>query len=230
MDLLFRGLVLGFSIAAPVGPIGLLCIRRSLLSGWRVGFSTGIGAACADTVYALLGVFGISLVSAFVGTAMPVAHIFGGLFLLYVGLNIVRQSSCNKTASDADKAGGNKACSVEHDSKPVCSEEVAASAPSVTDKKVCFGAAAETFVLTLTNPMTILSFASALAAFGAVGQNWRALNMVAGVFIGSAIWWLGLSICAARFRASLSPRCMTGINYLSATVISGLGLWCLLQR
>ena len=78
MMLLLRGIMLGFAIAAPVGPIGLLCIRRTLAHGWRAGFVSGLGAATADTMYGLLAAFGITVLATF----QQPAAVIGGFLLL----------------------------------------------------------------------------------------------------------------------------------------------------
>lgn len=81
MNLVLRGIMLGVAIAAPVGPIGLLCIRRTLAHGWRAGFVSGLGAATADTFYGLLAAFGLTALA----SLQRPAAVIGGFLLLWMG-------------------------------------------------------------------------------------------------------------------------------------------------
>ncbi len=87
MEFIFfiKGLILGFSIAAPVGPIGILCIRRTLQYGRLSGFCSGLGAAAADTFYGIIAAFGLTLISDFLLEKRIWLHLIGGLFLIYLG-------------------------------------------------------------------------------------------------------------------------------------------------
>lgn len=84
---LFKGCIIGFSIAMPVGPIGLLCIKNSLTRGMIYGLISGLGAACADTLYGALGGFGISTVGIFLEKYHLILELFGGFFLCYLGIS-----------------------------------------------------------------------------------------------------------------------------------------------
>src|SRR6266705_458537 len=134
---LLRGVAIGFSIAAPVGPIGVLCIRRTLAQGRLCGFVTGLGAATADAVYGCIAGFGLTAVSNLLVSQQTWLRLLGGLFLCYLG---------GKPFFD----------------KPV-EKSALSSGGAVT------GAYASPFVLTLTNPMTILSFAAVFAGLGLGG-------------------------------------------------------------
>lgn len=83
---LLRGLALGLAIAAPVGPIGVLCIRRTLADGRLVGFVSGLGAATADATYGAVAAFGLTLVSSLLLSLRPWVHLLGAVFLCYLGL------------------------------------------------------------------------------------------------------------------------------------------------
>src|SRR5215470_12521277 len=100
MDLLLflKGIVLGFAIAAPVGPIGVLCIRRTLSDGRGVGFITGLGAATADTCYGAVAAFGLTAVSGFLGQQQGVIRLVGGLFLLYLGVRTLLAKPSSQAA------------------------------------------------------------------------------------------------------------------------------------
>jgi threonine/homoserine/homoserine lactone efflux protein len=193
--LLLRGLAIGFSIAAPVGPIGVLCIRRTLAQGRVHGLVSGLGAATADAVYGLVAGFGLTFVSdALVGQQFWL-RLGGGLFLCYLGARTF-------LAAPAEGAEPARAVGL-------------------------VGSYASTLVLTLTNPVTILSFAAVFAGLGLAGageEYGAALTLVLGVFGGSALWWLLLSAVAGWLRTRLTPRALRWVNRISGIVITGFGL------
>src|SRR5438477_9482083 len=169
----FKGLVLGFAIAAPVGPIGVLCIRRSLADGQAAGLATGLGAATADTLYGCVAAFGLTAVSDYLLKQRLWLGLIGGLFLCYLGV----RTFLTKTSES----------------------------PAVANRSGLAGAYFSTFLLTVTNPMTILSFVAVFAGLGlATSSNYlSAALLVAGVFVGSGLWWLLLSGGAALFRSRI---------------------------
>jgi len=193
-----KGCVIGLSIAAPVGPIGVLCIRRSLAEGARVGFFTGLGAAAADGFYGAVAAFGLTLVSGFLRDHQATLRIVGGIFLLYLGIKTFVAKPAERPASPATNAGAFTA----------------------------------TFLLTLTNPMTIFSFMVIFAGFGIGDANqyvWQATMMTLGVFVGSAAWWLFLSNGVALFRTKITPHWMQQVNRISGAIILAFGITILLN-
>src|SRR5438132_8433575 len=136
LPLFARGSVLGFSVAAVVGPIALLCIRRTLSAGFGVGFASGLGAATADAGYAAVAGFGISAVAALLVDQRLWLRMVGGMFLVYLAARTVR-------AVPADR-----------------------SADAGVSRMRLAGAYSSTLVLTLSNPLTILSFAAIFAGLG----------------------------------------------------------------
>lgn len=193
---LLRGVVIGVSIAAPVGPIGLLCIRRTLADGMGVGLATGIGAAAADAVYGAIAGFGLAAVSALIMEAQAPLRLIGGALLLWLAWGTLTA----KPAQTAAPAGSGRGLA---------------------------GAFASTFALTLANPATIISFAAvfgALGVGGGAGGGGAAAVLVAGVFLGSALWWLMLSAGVGLVRARATPALMRWINRVSGAVIGGFGL------
>ena len=191
---LLRGLVIGFSIAAPVGPVGALCIRRTIAYGRVIGFVSGLGAATADGIYGAVAAFGLTVISgALLGASVPL-RVVGGAFLVYLG---IRTFLAMPRRSD--------------------------DRPSV---RGIFAAWASTFALTLTNPATILSFLGVFAglglASGAGGAS--AIALVAGVFLGSAAWWLTLSLVVGNFRVRLDEPALRWVNRVSGAVIGLFGV------
>lgn len=199
-----QGIVIGFSIAAPVGPIGVLCIRRTLAEGRAAGLLTGLGAATADALYGAIAAFGLSVVTSFLVGQQGWIRWIGGAFLVWLGIRTFLARNAERAAEARGKGLG--------------------------------GAFLSTFVLTLTNPMTILSFVAVFAGFG-LGVQARgiasATTLVAGVFLGSAAWWLLLSGLVSLMRERVSARALAWVNRVSGVVITAFGvlaLWSAARR
>ncbi|MCP4426981.1 MAG: LysE family transporter, partial [Chloroflexi bacterium] len=168
LSLLWRGTAIGFAIAAPVGPIGLLCIQRTLRNGRTYGFVSGLGAASADAVYGAIAGFGLTAVSNILIAQQNWFSLVGGLFLLYLGLRTFFAPLAAQAADVSAGARGNG----------------------------LWGAYGSIFLLTLTNPITILSFVAIFAGLGLAADKrtvGEAMTLVGGVTLGSAAWWLLLS-------------------------------------
>ena len=203
MDLSFfiKGLIFGFSIAAPVGPIGILCIRRSLTRGWTSGLVTGMGAATADAIYGSAAGFGLAGITGFVVGQRAWIQPFGGLFLCWLGLRIFLSGSDEKPTAEAPGSAAMGYLSA--------------------------------LLLTLTNPMTILSFAAVFAGMGlgSIGAgNMAAGWLVTGVFSGSMAWWIILSSVSSLFNTRMSAKAMRWINRFSGAVLTGFGLAAVIGR
>jgi threonine/homoserine/homoserine lactone efflux protein len=195
VSFLLRGLIIGFSIAAPVGPIGVLCIRRTLAEGRIHGLVSGLGAATADAIYGCIAAFGLTFISDFLISEQIWLRLIGGGFLCLLGVKTFL-------------------------SKPV---EQAATIRLTG----LFGGYASTFFLTLTNPMTILSFAAIFAGLGvgSSGEGYAsAVVLVLGVFTGSALWWLVLSTSVSMFRRKFTPSGLQWINRISGMILFGFGM------
>ena len=197
MDIPFflKGIIIGFSIAAPVGPIGVLCIRRTLADGRLAGLVSGLGAATADLFYGCVAAFGLTFISQFLIDQEMWLRLIGGLFLLYLGAKTFFSKSSNDEIEQ--KKGG------------------------------LLNSYFSTFFLTLTNPLTILSFAAIFAGLGFVntgGDYLSALTLVAGVFSGSALWWFLLSGGASFFQKKIDSQGLTWINRISGLIITVFGL------
>lgn len=195
----FKGLLLGFLVAAPVGPIGLLCIRRTLAQSRLHGFLTGLGAATADAAYGAVAAFGLTAVSSFLVGQQFWFRLVGGIFLVYLGLKIGFSKSGNEKNAKKEKS--------------------------------LLATYLSSLFLTVTNPATILSFAAAFAGLGLTAGDGPldALLLVAGVFLGSAAWWLLLSGATGLARKKLSERMIRGVNGFSGTLIAGFGIWALVS-
>lgn len=194
-DFWWRGALLGFAIAAPVGPIGLLCIQRTLNRGQWYGLVSGLGAATADAAYGCVAGFGLTLISAFLVNQRFWLGLIGGAFLCYLGVRTFWATPATQAAK-LNQSG------------------LASSYLS-------------TLFLTLTNPMTILSFVAIFAGLGlasTVGSFASALVLVIGVFCGSAAWWLLLSTGVGLLRHRFNATTLQWINRIAGVVIIGFGV------
>jgi threonine/homoserine/homoserine lactone efflux protein len=199
ISFLVKGLIIGFSIAAPVGPIGILCIRRTLSDGRVSGLVSGLGAATADAIYGSIAGFGLAFISNFLVGQQVWLRLIGGLFLCYLGLKTFFSEPVKQTAQ-AKGIG-------------------------------LVGAYVSTFFLTLTNPMTIISFAAIFTGLGLAGTggNYGAAGvLVLGVFTGSALWWFILSGSVGFLREKFNIHGLLWVNRISGAIITGFGLWALL--
>lgn len=190
------GFVIGISIAAPVGPIGILCIRRTLANGRAAGFISGLGAATADMIYGMIAAFGLTAVTRALVDNAALLRIVGGFFLLYLGIKTFLEKPSDKPAQASQ--GG------------------------------MLSMYTSTFLLTITNPMTILSFAAIFAGTLLGKTTGSPVVMVAGVFTGSAFWWLSLSFGVGILRDRLTQTHLAWINRISGVIITVFGLYALL--
>lgn len=200
-DLLLRGMAIGFAIAAPVGPIGLLCIRRSLADGRAAGLATGLGAATADAVYGLMVAVGVSATGLLVSYARPMG-LAGGALIVWLGAMALKTFWASRNAPDE------------------------ADSVVPTGHRSVLTSWATTFLLTLSNPMTILAFVGMVAGLGAgAAAPGAAYLLVLGVFLGSALWWLLLVHAALFARGWMTARMMRWIDFGSGLLLVVWGGW-----
>jgi threonine/homoserine/homoserine lactone efflux protein len=199
--LLWKGIGIGFSIAAPVGPIGMLCIRRTLVGGPLAGLATGLGAATADSFYGCVAGFGLTVISQVLVAQQLWLQLVGGLFLLYLGIKTFR-------------------------SRP-------AQLQTESTQLGLAGSYFTTLGLTLTNPMTIMSFSAVFAGLG-LGLNSATgatpLWLVGGVFLGSALWWLLLSSLVGSVGKRIVGDKLIWLHRFSGVVLAGFGVAALVWR
>lgn len=177
MSFFVRGLLIGLSVAAAVGPMSILCIQRTLQRGFLYGLISGLGIATADGLYGCIAGFGLTVIASFLVSQQGWIRGIGGMFLIYLGCKMLLTKPAERAV--ASKATG------------------------------FVGAYVSTFLLTLTNPLTILSFVAIFAGLGVgTGKNspLAALLVVCGVFLGSAIWWCLLTGSINLFRSKFTPR------------------------
>jgi len=200
LPLYVKGLIVGLAIAAPVGPIALLCIERTISAGWRAGLATGLGAALADSYYGAIAALGLSLVQSFLIDHRRAIALVGGSFLCLLGARSLLTKRSTGAAKPRRGAMG------------------------------LLGDFASTFMLTLANPMTILAFVAIFAVMdtAAAGRSFSgAMELVLGVLAGSATWWLCLSLGVGVLRHRLDAVARRWISRISGAMIIGFGVYSL---
>src|SRR5205823_3963372 len=169
-----KGIAVGIVIAVPVGPVGVMCIRRTVFEGKLAGFVSGLGAATADAVFGIIAGFGLTVVSDWLLGYQDWLRLGGAGFLLYIGISAFGADPLRGTQSQRDPEG-------------------------------LLADYASTFVLTITNPITILAFFAIFAGIGLSGAEatlGRAAILVLGVWLGSLLWWAALAFGAGMVRLS----------------------------
>ena len=196
----WQALLIGFSIAAPVGPIGVLCIRRTLANGRAAGIATGLGAATADALFGSIAAFGLAVISSFLVSQQTWIRLLGGALLCYMGLRTLLA----RPAIEAAQASGNG----------------------------LLGAYASTVALTLTNPASIVLFSAIFASlglFGGAGGLGAGVQLVVGIALGSAAWWLILSGGVSLLRSRFDAQAMRLVNVGSGVIIILFGVAAILS-
>ena len=190
--------MVGVVIAVPVGPVGVICVRRTIFEGREAGFISGLGAATADALFGCIAAFGLTFVSDWLIGYHQWLRIAGGCYLLYVGGRALLAAPEARRTSEPDTEG-------------------------------LLRAFLSTFVLTLTNPITILAFLGIFSALGLSGADAtfaRAAILVLGVWLGSLLWWLALTFGLGSLFRSFEAHHLKWINRGSGTILllSGAGL------
>jgi threonine/homoserine/homoserine lactone efflux protein len=200
MDLTYlaRGLAVGFTVAAAVGPISLLTIRRTLAHGPLYGLVSGIGVALADASYGGIAAFGLTAVTSLLVGARGALGLIGGVVLVWLAVRTIRARPGEAAAEAAGRPG-------------------------------LAGAVISIYALTMTNPMTILSFAGIFAALGLTGRGGaEAALLTVGVFLGSSLWWVVLTAILERVRSRVTPAALGWVNRISGAVLLVFGLAAIL--
>lgn len=203
LPLPLRGLIIGFTIAAAVGPISLLVIRRTIEHGRVYGFASGLGVATADATYGAIAAFGLTALTGLLVSGRVVLGLVGGVIIALLGIRTM-VSRPGTIAADAERPG-------------------------------LVGAFASIYALTMTNPMTILSFAAVFAGIGLVSGSATFLDaavVTLGVWAGSTLWWIVLTGIVGWLRGRVSTRALLWINRISGAALVAFGIvaaWVALQ-
>lgn len=196
--LFIKGIVLGLAIAAPLGPIGALCINRTLARGFRAGVAGGLGTALADGLYAVLAAAGFAVFSAVLAKVSLPLGLAGGVFMLWLGWKSLRSNGITTAATD-------------------------------TGARDLVKVTVTTFLLTLSNPTTILSFAALFAGLGLASDGAGALATTAGVFTGSLFWWILLCGTVTLLKHRIPEAFALWVAPISGLILIAFGLFALIN-
>ncbi len=198
--LVFSGIIIGLTVAAPIGPVNLICIRRTLAYGTMNGFISGLGAALGDGVFAVITAFGFTAVSQLIEGYSFWLRLLGGLMMIGFGIHTFRTKvtlSCPITRKDEGSS-------------------------------TMAGALISTFGLTITNPVTLLGFAVLFAGFAGLADNDAtfagAALLVAGVVAGSVAWWFTITAITGIFHKHINEHVMHRINQGFGVLVMLCGL------
>ena len=220
MTPLLKGLAFGFVLAATVGPMWALRFRRTLTQGALAGFVSGMGIAVADAIYGAVAAFGLTAVSGFLLAQGAWLGLAGAAFLFWLGAKALLAPPEFLDAATAGAAAPALA-----NGAPAARQSGAS--PGATAGASLAAAFGSTLALTLANPPTILAFAAIFAGLGlgANAEYAQAGLVVAGVFLGSAIWWILLALATARLRGRIGGRAARAVNLVSGLTILGFAAW-----
>ncbi|MGE4290506.1 MAG: LysE family translocator [Salinivirgaceae bacterium] len=194
IEFFLKGLLVGIIVSAPMGPIGVLCVQKTVNKGRTIGFLSGLGAATADTVYAVLAAFGVTFITNFLSKNQELFQVVGIMVLIFLGFrmifnNPVKQYRYHRTSS--------KKMSAVRDYVSV-------------------------FFLTISNPLTIIFFGAAFTMLGLLTQiegQRNNLLLVAGIFAGASLWWFVLTYIVNIFRKRFRLRNIFILNRASGVII-----------
>ena len=192
-ELPIRGIATGLIIAAPVGPVNVLCIQRTLGKGWKAGIVSGLGAAAADTIYGSIAAFSITLVIDFLLREQYWIRVLGGALLIAIGIAYYFR-------------------------KPQKVEE--------KEGEATHSDFVSTFLLTATNPTTVLSFIAVLATLGMKEQRSAPMTLllIGGIFVGSMLWWSILTGGVMALKKKIDENAMRWMNHIAGLAIGAFGI------
>ncbi len=190
---LVKGVIIGVAVSAPMGPIGVLCVQKTVNKGRRVGFMSGLGAASADSVYAIIAAFGLGFLQKFFTDNQLILQVVGIIVLLFLGVKIFVTNPVRQFRRQARK----KYSGIFEDFISV-------------------------FFLTLSNPLTIVFFGASIAALGIFEHEHTVITqfiIVMGVFLGAALWWFSLTSIVNLFRHKFRLKQLWWMNKISGGII-----------
>lgn len=194
------GLIVGILIAAPVGPVNVLCIQRAIERGFWGGVAAGMGSVMGDGLIALCAGLGVGTISGAVQTHRAVIQVLGGMALIAFGARLYFSAPRLRMASEAE-----------------------ASSARLKD---FIWDIPQTFFLTITNPGAVLGL---FAVFGGVStfvevhSTVDVLLMVAAIVSGSMLWWTALSNIIGRYRHQIELSTLTFVNRIAGLLLAGFG-------
>lgn len=203
LTFLAKGILIGFVASIPLGPVGMICIQRTLCKSQRSGFVSGVGAATADTVFATIAAFFLTVVMSFVQRHIDILKVIGGICVIIVGTSILLKNPVVQIRKNRANKGS------------LWSDYLSV------------------FFITLTNPAFILIFIALFTTFGISSTGdvpyFMGTGLIGGVFVGASSWWFGLTAGVSLFRKRFRPRHMLYMNRISGALIIALGAAAILS-
>jgi len=198
-----KGLLIALIFGIPAGAIGVLCVNRSIEKGFTAGFATGLGSSVADTIYAVIGAFGITLISDFLQLHEKIIALAGGVLIFAYGIFMLLMKNERKTVEN----------------EVVKKDETGLLPYFLTS-----------FSIAVLNPATILTFMIAFTSFGITCHNFcQSLSLVVGIFFGTVIWWLTISFTASRFSEKFTKKGHLVLKIICGGLLIGFGILCVIR-
>ncbi len=197
LDLLWKGIIIGLSASIPLGPIGVLCIQRTLNKGRKSGFISGLGAAAADGFYAIVAGFSVSIVIDYLTEYQLILRIIGSIVLFFLGYKLITTNPAVQLRNQLKKK-----------------------------RKGLFGDFISIFALTISNPITVFVFAAVFAGFHVLDPDTpkhSVLILIFGILLGASTWWFTLSSVVSIFKDKFRLRRLLLINRIAGVLVIAFG-------
>jgi threonine/homoserine/homoserine lactone efflux protein len=202
IDLFWKGIIIGLSASIPMGPVGVLCMTKTLNKSRFSGFITGSGAAFADGVYAVIAGFGVSFIIHFIVQYQDVLKLLGGAVVIFFGIRLFLTNPAVQLRKQMKSKG-----------------------------KGLWGDFFTSFALTISNPVGLFVFGAVFAGFGLIASEtdtWSVLILIGGVLSGAILWWFSLSTLVSIFRDKFRLRRLLWVNRISGIIVMIFGAIILL--
>ncbi|MBN1253558.1 MAG: LysE family translocator [Bacteroidales bacterium] len=195
-EYIIKGIIVGISVSAPLGPLGILAIQRTINKGFISGFISGWGAAFADIIYAAIAGFGISIIANFLDSHQLIIRIVGGILVAIVGVKIFYTNPVRQIRKQR------------------------------AQKNTFISDFISSFLITITNPLTVIFFGAVFAGLGLDKDNSgnAMVYTLLGIFLGALLWWVGLTLLVNIFRNKIRLRNLWWINKITGSIIAVFGI------
>ncbi|HQN92697.1 MAG TPA: LysE family translocator [Prolixibacteraceae bacterium] len=203
IKIFWQGIIIGLSASIPLGPIGILSIQRTISKGRHAGFVSGLGAASADALYAIVAGFSISFIIDFITQYQDIIKVVGGAFLLFIGVKLFITNPAKVMRKQMKQKN-----------------------------KGLWGDFLSSFGLTFSNPITLFVFIAVFAGFGLIDSDYKYVSilvLISSVFFGASLWWFSLTFLVSIFRNKIKMRRLLAINKVAAVLIFGFGLFVIVS-
>lgn len=215
-EFFFKGLVAGFLVAAPVGPVAVMCIHRTIAHGRLAGYICGLGATLADTVFGAIAALGLGFLAAELIANQDWFRIGGGILVVGLGARLALSRHLTRRAEAQERE--------EEEEEAEEEDEAPATAPGLEDH---IGNLVAAFAIMITNPITVVSFAAVFATIdiAEIGERtmWT-LALIAGVFVGGALWWTILITLSSLFRERINESGILWVSRGAGVLILAFGM------